>query len=34
MLRDIERDRFMTAQEAIDYRLADAVMEPKAFARA
>jgi ATP-dependent Clp protease protease subunit len=29
VLRDIDRDRFMTPEEAVDYGLIDAVMEPR-----
>jgi ATP-dependent Clp protease, protease subunit len=31
VMRDIERDRFMTPEEAIEYGLIDAVMPPRAF---
>jgi ATP-dependent Clp protease protease subunit len=34
VLRDIDRDRFMTPQEAVDYGLVDAVMEPRGAAAA
>jgi ATP-dependent Clp protease, protease subunit len=30
VMRDIDRDRFMTAEEAVDYGLVDAVMQPGA----
>ena len=29
VLRDIERDRFMTPEEAVEYGLVDAVMEAR-----
>src|SRR5437764_6052668 len=29
VLRDIDRDRFMTPQEAVEYGLVDAIMEPR-----
>src|SRR5581483_11221937 len=29
VMRDIDRDRFMTPQEAVDYGLVDAVMQPR-----
>jgi ATP-dependent Clp protease protease subunit len=29
VLRDIDRDRFMTSEEAVEYGLVDAVMEPR-----
>ena len=32
VLRDIDRDRFMTPEEAVEYGLVDAVMEPRAAA--
>jgi ATP-dependent Clp protease protease subunit len=32
VLRDIDRDRFMTPEEAIGYGLIDGVIEPKALA--
>jgi ATP-dependent Clp protease protease subunit len=34
VMRDIDRDRFMTPEEAMEYGLVDAVMERKALARA
>jgi hypothetical protein len=34
VLRDIDRDRFMTPEEAIEYGLIDAVMEPRAASAA
>jgi ATP-dependent Clp protease protease subunit len=30
VLRDIDRDRFMTPEEAVEYGLVDAIMEPRA----
>ena len=30
VLRDIDRDRFMTSEEAVEYGLVDAIMEPRA----
>jgi ATP-dependent Clp protease protease subunit len=30
VLRDIDRDRFMTPEEAVEYGLVDAVMQPRA----
>jgi ATP-dependent Clp protease protease subunit len=30
VLRDIDRDRFMTPEEAVEYGLIDAIMEPRA----
>jgi ATP-dependent Clp protease protease subunit len=32
VLRDIDRDRFMTPEEAVEYGLVDAVMEPRGVA--
>jgi ATP-dependent Clp protease, protease subunit len=29
VLRDIDRDRFMTPEEAVEYGLVDAIMEPR-----
>jgi ATP-dependent Clp protease protease subunit len=29
VLRDIDRDRFMSPEEAVDYGLVDSVMEPR-----
>jgi ATP-dependent Clp protease, protease subunit len=29
VLRDIDRDRFMTPEDAVEYGLIDAVMEPR-----
>jgi ATP-dependent Clp protease protease subunit len=29
VLRDIDRDRFMSPEEAVEYGLVDAVMEPR-----
>jgi ATP-dependent Clp protease protease subunit len=29
VLRDIDRDRFMTPEEAVEYGLIDAIMEPR-----
>ena len=33
VLRDIDRDRFMTPEDAVDYGLIDAIMVPQAVAR-
>ena len=30
VVRDIDRDRFMTPEEAVEYGIVDAVMEPRA----
>lgn len=32
VLRDIDRDRFMTPEEAVEYGLIDAIMEPRGLA--
>jgi ATP-dependent Clp protease protease subunit len=34
VLRDIDRDRFMTPEEAVEYGLVDAVMQPRAASSA
>jgi ATP-dependent Clp protease protease subunit len=32
VLRDIDRDRFMTPEEAVEYGLVDAIMQPRGLA--
>ncbi|MBW8741323.1 MAG: ATP-dependent Clp protease proteolytic subunit [Gaiellaceae bacterium] len=33
VMKDIDRDRFMTPQEAVDYGLADGIMQPRSLPR-
>ena len=32
VMKDIDRDRFMTPEEAVEYGLIDAIMEPRGMA--